>query len=161
MIFYMILRRAFESDIPKLTELGISLLKQHSDFDIDYYDLEYNSYFLFNRWLQDQFKNPSVFLIVAEKEETAEIIGFISGFLKALFPWFKNKTVGHISFMVIDENHRQKKYGRLLEEEAIKWFKSKNISYVELYVDETNNVGKIVWEKYGYTPFKKFLRKRI
>jgi GNAT superfamily N-acetyltransferase len=89
------------------------------------------------------------------------MIGFISGFIKALYPWFCTKTVGHISYLIIEPDYRSKGIGGLLEKGALSWFKSKNISYVEVYTDEINSPGVAAWSSYGYLPFKKFLRKKI
>lgn len=166
----MHIRPAITEDIPQLIKLGRNLLDIHYTFDPDYYTLEENFDESFGNWLKEQLIYPNQFILVATDEQSPnnnlpipsyQIIGFISGFIKALFPWFKTKTVGHISYLVIDPSFRQKSIGKQLEQEAIVWFKSRNVPYVEVYVDELNNVGKIAWDKYGFGPFKKFLRKKI
>jgi len=63
--------------------------------------------------------------------------------------------------MIIDHNFRRRGIGKMLENAATSWFKSKNISYVEVYVEEPNITARSAWNKYGFLPFKKFLRKKI
>lgn len=150
-------------DIPQIVKLGKQLLELHGEFDKDYYLLEEDFENLFAGWLKEQMNLPSAFFLVAERTENEEerIVGFVSGFLKALFPWFRTKTVGHISYLAIDRNFRKQGIGKLLEEAAISWFRNKNVSYIEVYVDEKNQIGQKAWSTYGFLPFKKFLRKKI
>lgn len=156
----MHIRPAETGDIPELIKLGKNLLDNHATWDREYYTLEEDFDLSFGNWLKDQMTYPNQFILVATDEEKV-IMGFISGFIKALFPWFKTKSVGHISYLVVDPSYRQKNIGGQLEAEAIAWFKSKNVPYVEVYVDEQNSIGRIAWDKYGFLPFKKFLRKKI
>ncbi|MBI4990741.1 GNAT family N-acetyltransferase [Candidatus Gottesmanbacteria bacterium] len=149
-------------DIPSLLRLGRQIFLTHQNFDYTYYELEGNFDELFTNWIKQHINQPQQFILVAiESEESPDIVGFISGFLKALYPWFKTKTVGHISYLVVDPQFRQKGVGKLLEQEAREWFKNKNIAYIEVYVDEKNAIGQEVWNSYGFLPFKKFLRKKI
>jgi len=155
----MNIRPAEAKDIKSLIQLGKQLLDLHVTFDQDYYTLEENFIQLFQEWITEQIAPSQRFILLAE--ENSQVIGFIAGFIKALYPWFKVKSVGHISYMVVDEKFRQQGVGKLLESAAVSWFKSRNISYVELYVDEKNATGQKAWCRYEFLPFKKFLRKKI
>lgn len=157
----MHIRAASLTDLSQLVRLGRDLLSLHTDFDANYYQLEENFDELFGAWVKDQLNHPYQFIFVACDPADNNIAGFISGFIKYLYPWFKTKSVGHISYLVIDPNYRQQGVGKSLEKTANGWFKSKNISYVELYVEEKNTPGQIAWSKYGFLPFKKFLQKKI
>ncbi len=119
----MHIRPAIEYDIPSLIKLGRNLLDLHATWDNEYYTLEEDFDISFGKWLKEQIIYPNQFIHVAIDEDKV-IMGFISGFIKALFPWFKTKNVGHISYLVVDPIHRQKGIGRQLEAEAMKWFKS-------------------------------------
>ncbi len=157
----MHIRLAQIEDLPQIILLGRSLLDLHKEYDYDYYQLEENFDELFGNWVRDQLNNLSQFIIVAQNPDDDKIIGFISGFTKYLFPWFRTKTVGHISYMIVDPNLRLRGIGKLLENAARDWFKNKNISYMELYVEEKNPTGQTAWTSYGFLPFKKFLKKKI
>lgn len=157
----MHIRNANIDDLSQLVTLGRDLLTFHTEYDLDYYQLEDNFDELFGTWVKDQLNHQYQFILVAQDPADNRIVGFVSGFIKSLFTWFKTKSVGHISYMIIDRDFRQKGIGKLLEAGAADWFKNKNISYIELYVEEKNTTGQIAWDKYGFLPFKKFLRKKI
>ena len=157
----MHIRLAQIEDLLQIVLLGRSLLDLHKEYDNDYYQLEENFDELFGNWVRGQLNNLSQFIIVAQNPTDNKISGFISGFVKALFPWFKTKSVGHISYLIIDEAYQKQGIGKLLEDAARNWFVEKNIHFLELYVDEKNEIGQRVWNSYGFLPFKKFLRKKI
>ena len=168
----MHIRKAEFQDIDKITRLGMDLIFLHTEFEKDYYLLEENADMYFQSWVKSQLNSPSSFILVAETDPDdnqqgnftqgeKQVVGLISGFIKYLFPWFKVKKVGHISFMIVNPSYRQKGVGKMLESEAKKWFRSENIGFVELYVDEKNSVGNKVWQNLGFLPFKNFLKKPI
>jgi ribosomal protein S18 acetylase RimI-like enzyme len=156
----MHIRPATLSDAPSITALGKMLLSCHSEFDPAYYMLEDNFDELFTQWVYDQLKFPSQFILIAESDEK-KVIGFISGFIKSLYPWFKTKQVGHIAYLAVDIAHQKKGVGTALEKEAVIWFQTKGVGYIEVYTDTANEVGKKAWTKYRYSDFKKFLRKKL
>lgn len=153
-------RFALEQDIPKIVEIGKILMEEHYTRDPDYYQLESNFDSEFSYWVRNQLNSQFQFILLAV-DDTENISGFISGFIKSLFPWFKIKSVGHISYLMVLPQYQKQGIGKILEQEAVNWFKSKNMDFVELYVNEDNPVGCHAWEKFGFKPFKKFLRKRI
>ena len=167
----MHIRPAEPRDIPQIVKLGRQLWELHITFDHNYYLLEENFDIQFEAWVKDQLFSAYQFLHVAEDIQIPTpingqiqenvITGFVAGFLKPLFPWFKTKMVGHISYLIIDPKFRRQKIGKILTESADKWFKEKNVTYVELYVEEKNTVVQSAWNNYGFGPFKRFLRKTI
>lgn len=152
-------RLATLADIQAVTKLGRLLLELHTGYDFEYYRLEETFDTLFAGWVKDQITYPSQFIIVAEVN--SQITGFVSGFIKSLYPWFKTKKVGHLAYLVVDPDYRRRGAGMMLEKAAQDWFKTSGVSYVEVYVEEKNETGKMAWDAYGFLPFKKFLRKRI
>ena len=154
-------RLAEAKDIPQLIKLGRELLEMHFQFDNSYYQIEENFDESFSNWIQNTLNTSSQFIFVAENNDKTKIIGFISGFIKPLYPWFKIKSVGHISYLFVHSQYRKQRVGKSLEKKAVEWFKSKNITYLELYVDEKNTSGQYAWNSYAYEPFKKFLRKSL
>jgi len=156
----MHIRQAKIDDIPQIVRLGKQLFELHVQYDSNYYALEDNFDELFADWAKNYMNHHSQFIIVAETENS-EVIGFVAGFIKSLYTWFRIKSVGHISFMIIDEKFRKIGVGKLLEEQAKNWFKQKNVSYIELYVEESNDIGQKAWSSYDFSPFKRFLRKKI
>lgn len=161
----MIIREAQDQDIGELTHLGRHLLDLHGNYDPYYYTLEENFPSLFSDWLKNQLYTSHQAIFVAQDNilfpSSNKIIGFISGFIKSLYPWFKVKSVGHISYLVIDPQYRMQHIGKALEQKLTSWFQSKGVEYIEVYTDEKNGIGVSAWVSYGYLPFKKYLRKKI
>ncbi len=152
--------KATTEDIPLLANFGKKLTKLHFDFDPDYYTFDESGFGpAFSDWLRNQIGIQSSIILVAK--ENNQVIGFLSGFVKYLFPWYVIKRVGHISFMFIDENYRRKGVGKELLREAKKWFKVQGLTYMELYVNENNQKGVSFWKSRGFSDFQKFLRMRI
>lgn len=158
----MHIRPAQSQDIKGITFLAKQLLQLHSEFDTEYYQLEESFEDQFKSWISNHLNSSNQFVYVAETDNpNPSTIGFISGFIKSLYPWFRHKSVGHITYLTVSPSFRRRSVGKLLETAALSWFKSKNVSYIEVYTDEKNKVGGIVWHSYGYLPFKKFLRKKL
>lgn len=155
----MLIRMAKPEDLEQIVHLGKQLLELHAEWESDYYALEDNFNDSFASWITEQTTNLSKFLYLAE--DNGKIVGFISGYLKTLYPWFKTKTVGHISFLYILPDYRRKKIGRLLTEKASDWFKSNNVKYVEVFADEKNTAAVNAWSSYGFGVFKRFLRRSL
>ena len=147
-------------DIPAITNLGESLTALHKGFDPEYYTFDEEGFSAsFSDWLNSQIPLPSSLFLVSI--ENGKVIGFLSGFIKYLFPWYKIKKVGHISFTMIDENFRGRGIGRSLFFEAAGWFKQQDLNYIELYANEKNSMGLEFWKSCGFSDFQKFLRKKI
>jgi hypothetical protein len=106
----MHVRPAEPKDIPQLVNLGRQLFDLHLEFDGAYYQTEDNFAEHFSEWIKNQIANPSALLLIAENETDQSIAGFISGFMKSLYPWFKTKTVGHISYLIIRPEFRNAWY---------------------------------------------------
>ena len=163
----MLIRKAETSDLSLLVYLIKMLLSLHLNFDPDYYQLEDGIEITLRNWLINYLDSQNQFIFVAETESItsyknqSNLAGFICGYLKNLYPWFKTKSVGHISYLIVDPQFQRRGIGRFLENKAIEWFKAKSVNYVEVYVDEKNSFGYQAWNKYGYLPFKKFLKKKI
>lgn len=156
----MQITKATKDDIPLITAFGKRLIQLHRDFDPSYYTYDEVGFTPdFSTWLDNQIITPSSIVLVAK--EDGQVVGFLSGFIKFLFPWFTIKKVGHISFMFIDEAYRRKGVGNQLLQFMKLWFKEQGLSFVELYVNEKNANGLSFWKSMGFGDFQKFLRMRI
>ncbi|KKR34163.1 MAG: GCN5-related N-acetyltransferase [Candidatus Gottesmanbacteria bacterium GW2011_GWA2_41_12] len=152
----MEIRKAELSDIPELTTLGEKLIRYHEKLDRDYYQIKQEFHRYYETFLKEQLVNQHVYFLIAE--ENNRIIGFNISYLKPLFSWFVISTVGHISFIYVDDNFRGKKVGKKLIEQTVSWFREKGVKYIETFVDENNFPGKNAWKSYGFKEFKKYLR---
>ena len=153
---------ADHNDIEQIVLLTKQLLISHLDYDGEYFQLDVNHRQAITDWVKYHLGAANQFILVARPDAgQPEICGFISGYIKPLFPWFKIKQVGHISFLAVDEIRRKQGVGRQLELNACQWFKNRGITYLELYTNEKNYPGISAWQSYGYKPFNRFLCKKI
>lgn len=91
-----------------------------------------------------------------------EIVGFISGeILNCFLPISKVKRVGYVSGAFVLPEYRGKGIMKKLESMLIEFFKSSNLNYIELHVISNNTLGKVTWNKLGYSTFREQMRKRI
>ena len=159
----MIIRSVEINDLSDIVNLLSLLMTMHQEIDEEYFKTEEDVQAYLKQWAERHLNSSSQFLLVAEEtqEKKKKIVGFIAGYIKYLFPWFKIKSVGHISFLTILPDFQRRGVGRKLEEEAKKWFEAKNVKYVEVYSNEKNAPGMSAWQAYEYLPFNKFFRKKI
>lgn len=157
------IKPAENKDIPEIVNLFSELLELHKTIDPDYYQYEADYTSKLNSWAEQILNSTTQFILVFTDKVNDEerVLGFISGYIKYLFPWYKIKSVGHISFLVVGKKYQNKGIGKNLEEAALKWFKERNLQYIEVYTNENNTAGIKAWNSYNYSPFNKFLRKRI
>lgn len=149
-------------DIDEIVSLSCQLFEKHRDLDPEYYQSEADYSAKIRNWAGQQLNSPSQFLLVAKEDgKNKKVRGFISGYIKNLFPWFKIKSVGHISFLAVYPEFQKKGVGGMLNEAAEKWFSDKKQKYIEVYTNEDNSAGIAAWKTYGYLPFNKFLKKKI
>lgn len=156
------IRNAEIKDISQIVSLFSKLLETHKQIDSEYYQFDPDYTSKLQSWAEQILINPSQFILVfTEDKNEGKILGFISGYIKYLFPWHKIKSVGHISFLAVDDNYQKKGIGKILDNAAVAWFKNRNLEYIEVYTNEYNIAGINAWRSYKYLPFNKFLRKKI
>ena len=165
MVFYtMNIRPATTDDLEGIVALTEDLLENHLEYDLEYFELAESHRLYLEDWVKYHLGSISQFILVSEITASGKkpvLTGYISGYIKPLFPWFKIKQVGHLSFLAVDKRWRRKGVGNLLEEKASLWFKEKDIKYIEVYTNEKNFPGLSAWTSYGYKPFNRFLRKSL
>src|SRR3989338_8841579 len=87
---------ADHNDIEQIVLLAKQLLISHFDYDGEYFQLDVNHRQAMTDWVKYHLGAANQFILVARPDAgQPEICGFISGYIKPLFPWFKitgNKT---------------------------------------------------------------------
>jgi ribosomal protein S18 acetylase RimI-like enzyme len=59
---------------------------------------------------------------------------------------------GYLHHLAVAESHQKKGVGKELAEKCIESLRSANIEKCHLFVFHRNKVGKVFWEKIGWTP---------
>lgn len=81
--------------------------------------------------------------------EGSVIIGYISILIQEQAVYWKVKKVGHISGLMVHQDHRRKGIGRKLLQAAIGYFKAKGIRQYTLFTSVNNKSGIEFYEKCG------------
>jgi len=81
--------------------------------------------------------------------EGSVIVGYISVLIQEQANYWKIKSIGHISGLMVDKRHRRKGAGRLLLQAAEEFFKSKGLKQYTLFTSVNNTGGIEFYEKYG------------
>jgi len=149
------------NDIADIVNLSCRLFEIHRNIDPEYYQASADYNAKIRTWAEQQVNSPSQFLLVARDSQSKKAVGFISGYIKFLFPWYKIKSVGHISFLSVDPEWQKKGIGKQLNYEAEKWFSERGRKYIEVFANIENSAGVAAWKKYGYLTFNKMFRKKI
>jgi ribosomal protein S18 acetylase RimI-like enzyme len=155
----MQIRAATSEDVQAITKLATDLFTLHQTFDNEYYAMEEHPEQYISKWVAEQVRAVTSFMLVAEID--GEVAGLIAGYIKPLYPWFITKAVGHLSFLIVQPQHRKKGIATALQEAAMSWFKTRNMTYVEVFVEEKNEIGNTAWNAFEFSPFRKFMRKKI
>lgn len=152
----MKIRKAKPKDIEQVTEYGVSLLKQHYDFD-SYFAPAKNVHEVYQKFFKSCIHAKNRNLLIAE--ENGKIVGYAVGELGSRPPVFKIRKFGFISDVFVEKKFRKQGISKQFLLELKKWFKSKNLKHIELTVHVKNEVGKKAWGKYGFEDY--IIKKKV
>ncbi len=152
----MIIRKAKLKDINRVTEYGVTLLKQHHAFD-PYFAPAKNVNEVYQKFFKSCIYAKNRLLLVAE--ENKKIVGYAIGEISSRPPVFKIRKIGFISDVFVEKNFRKLGIAKLFLVELKKWFINKNLKHIELTVHVKNEIGKMAWAKYGLEDY--IIKKRV
>ncbi|WP_108868152.1 GNAT family N-acetyltransferase [Aquimarina aquimarini] len=148
----MIIRPAHTEDLPVLLHFEQKIIETERPMDptlkkgkISYYDIE--SYIT--------AKHTEV--IVAEID--GKVIGSGYGQIRDRKDFFKQRQLGYIGFIYVEEAHRGKGISQQILQTLNNWFKTKGIEEIRLTVYEKNPRAIKAYEKAGFE--KHFVEMRI
>ncbi len=111
----------------------------------------------FNKDFPKLFKKNKYFLA----EEDGRIFGFIGGEIKIGSGFFKNKRIGAIHALFVEEKYRNKGIGAELIKKFISWLKMKKAEIAELAVSSNNSAAIKLYKNIGFKEFIIQMRKKI
>ena len=103
------------------------------------------------------FKKNKYFLA----ENNGKIIGFVGGEIKIGSGFFKNKRIGHIHALFVEEKYRNRGIGVELIKTFISWLKTKKVKIAELAVSSRNSTAIKLYKNIGFEEFIIQMRKKI
>ena len=127
------------------------MLAKHHERLSDGFSLSLDSKRKWSRYLHDKFDEISTKLVVAEEE--GEIVGFMLCLLEPNVPVFKERKIGVISDVFVEEQRRRKGVAEKMLDFAAKWFKKNKVRTVRLNVAADNLEARAAWRMLGFEPF--------
>lgn len=103
----------------------------------------------FNKDFPKLFKKNKYFLA----EEDGRIFGFVGGEVKIGSGFFKNKRIGVIHALFVEEKCRNKGIGARLIKTFVSWLKTKKAEIAELAVSSKNSPAIKLYESLGFNDF--------
>jgi ribosomal protein S18 acetylase RimI-like enzyme len=128
--------------VEECDKLLLKFLESEKKYDENYKEKEKN-----NSFLNDLLDENKILLVAIEKNN---VLGFIYGLIE-------NKTslklpVGHICFLYVDNEYRNKKIATSLIDAFLNELKKSNIEIVEVKSFENNEAAKALYIKYNFKP---------
>jgi ribosomal protein S18 acetylase RimI-like enzyme len=80
------------------------------------------------------------------------IVGYVTVFVRAQPGFYKVKTVGAISGLMVHQDHRRRGIASSLLAEAMGWFREKGVEYVTVYTAVANRAAVKFYERNGMAP---------
>lgn len=149
------IRDATEEDLPEVVDLWGMLAKHHESLS-DNFALAWDSKRRWAEYLERRFAEISTKLIVAE--EKGRLVGFMLCFLSPNTPIFKERKIGVISDVYVQEERRRKGVANKMLDVGLRWFKKNKVRFVQLSVAHDNLEARAVWRSLGFEPYMLYKR---
>ena len=145
------IRKATIEDVSAIIELWKELMDFSKEYDEHWSRFEHG-HENFAELLRSHIADDAFCILVAELGE--DIIGYCFAEICQCNPrLFEIKEYGHISNVVVTEEHRREGVGEKLLQETRKWLSAKGVHRIEACVSVFNEQAKEFWAKMGYIPY--------
>jgi len=146
----MEVRKARASDVDKLAELGLKLVKSHYKFDRKMYEMKKKSKSLFLPYFKKHVRsNDSLFQVA---EENGKIMGYCLCFVEQWPPIYKRSKNCRLQDIYVLPGHRKKGLAGNMIENAIAFAKKKKCDSIAVKVNEQNKTAIRRYKKSGFKP---------
>ena len=135
----MIVSTAKTDDLPQLLELVAEYQSENEEHEAQ--SVEQNSAYLTEVLGNDRFG-----IIFIGKTSSGAPVGFIHLALKPVT--IEARHVPHVLDLFVKPNHREKGFGKLLFEHAVKWAKKHKHTRVECTVESMNMVAQYLFDHF-------------
>lgn len=157
------LRHGTVDDGEEILELWHGFTDHLSEYDERYRHKEDAD----ERWLR-YFENQLIdskygTVIVAEHEDTGELVGILEARIMGDHPIFRLKDHGYINGHYVEETHWNEGIGKALIDEAHDWFASPphEVEFYRIDVMEGDEKAAEVYEKLGFGPVEHVYERSI
>ena len=151
------IREAQPDDIANITNLWSDFMVYNAEFN-DSFETNKTSKTIFSNEMREKINDSNSRLSVAEIDK--ELIGFCFSYISLKPKFFSLSKFGFIGDLYVMKEHRRKKIGHALVDDALRFFNRKSINQIELLV-AIKNVGTIkFWESLGFDHLLTWMYKR-
>ncbi len=144
------LRKANESDLPRLVDLWMEMMGQHHEFEprMELTALAPSAY---RSYLLLHLRSPKS--LVALIEDGEKVQGFCCAYVCNNLPMFKPSEFGYLSDIYVAPDLQRQGVGTQLLDYVSDWLKGVGITCLQLQVYRKNEKGRRFWEKKGFEPY--------
>lgn len=146
----MKLRLATETDIPRLVELWLEMMRDHEEFD-PRVKLTTMAGFAYQSYLLLHVRGEKSIVVLAE--QYGKIAGFCCGYVSSNLPMFAPAEFGYISDLYVLPPFRCRGIGTGLLARTLDFFKEQGATEAHLQVYHRNVAGKAFWKARGFDLF--------
>jgi ribosomal protein S18 acetylase RimI-like enzyme len=133
------------------------MLAKYHERLADDFKLAWDSRRKWAKYLKKKYSEISTKLIVAS--EDGKVVGFMLCLLSPNVPIYKERKIGVISDVFVNEERRRKGVMKKMFDMGIKWFRKNKVRTVQLSVAAANTEAREIYAKMGFAPF--MIRKRL
>ena len=155
----MIIRKAKQTDIPKLLKLWYKLMLFHRKKSSSSLDLSNDSDVKWLAWVKKWMRSPDGLVLIAQ--ENKRIVGYSLNHIKANVKIYKLKKLGHMCDLYVETEYRKKCIASAFKKEVFAWFKKKKMEYASIAVHSINPQAHKIYKKWGFRDQHIEMRKKL
>lgn len=142
----IIVRQARAEDAEAIARLWTQLVEYHSALDATLPKASPLGAVQYARRTEDQMRNPSARVLVAEDTDNRRLVGYVMGVVVDLMPdIFTQEPSGFLADIYVAADYRQAGVGRALVNALADWFRERGLHFFEWHVAAQNQVGIDFW----------------
>jgi ribosomal protein S18 acetylase RimI-like enzyme len=146
------IRDAAHDDLPAAARLAVGMIRFHHDLDPDRFMLPEPPLPGYERFLRGQLDDPQAMVLVAEDEETGELIGYAYGRMEPRSWEDLLDRAGWLHDLFVDEPHRRHGVAGALVQATVARLREMGAPRVVLHVAEQNPRAHRLFTRMGFRP---------
>jgi ribosomal protein S18 acetylase RimI-like enzyme len=142
-------RRARQTDAPKLGQLGTLLVHEHYEFDPKrFLPVTPQTEERYGGFLVSQLSEPNAVVLVAERD--AQVLGYTYATVEGFDYMSLRGPAGVLNDIVVDPPQRGRGIGRMLLEATIEELKARGVPRIVLSTAEQNEAAQHLFARAGF-----------
>lgn len=150
----MKIRKAKESDLDQLCELGYKLLMHHSRYRKYYLPVsdDKKRIRLQKKYYKSEMKSRNTFFLVID--DGGRLAGYSIAKIEKDPPVLENRIKGNFAEIFIDKKYQGRGWGTKLLEKSLEWFRKRKVGRAIVAYDAKNQGAEDFYKKTDFKPFQ-------